>query len=73
MMCLGAWCSIPDNATIFGNQIMLFLWHSSGITMELNLFHGIHMDCSMESMVDTVPIQSICQSHITGGLKSTKF
>ena len=35
------WCSILDVATIFINQIRLFLWHSSRITMELNLFHGI--------------------------------
>ena len=38
-------------ATIFINQVRLVLWDSSGITMELNLFHGIQMDCSMESMM----------------------
>ena len=36
-----AWCSSLDVVTIFGNKIWLFLWDSSGITMELNLFHGI--------------------------------
>ena len=52
--------SILDVATIFGNQIRLFLWDSSGITMELNLFHGIHMDCSMESKVDMPAFHMEC-------------
>ena len=49
MILHGGWCSILNVVTIFCNQIRLFLWDSSGISMELNLFHGIHMDCSMES------------------------
>ena len=35
----GRLSSILDVVTIFGNQIWLFLWDSSRITMELN--HGI--------------------------------
>ena len=52
MILRGGLCSILDVTTIFINQIRLFLWDSSGNSMELNLFHGIHMECSMESKVD---------------------
>ena len=41
----GAWCSILDVATIFCNQIRMFLWR-----FQQN-FHGIGI-CSMESKVD---------------------
>ena len=50
MILCGVQSSIIDVATILGNKIGLFPWDSSRITMELNLFHGIHMDCSTESM-----------------------
>ena len=54
-MCCKAEGSIHDIGTIFDNQIKLFVGISSGNFMELDLFHGIHLGCSMESEVDMPP------------------